>query len=285
MRLQIVGHISVAYLLVSAFEHLEPAPIRLVPAADTVVSNGPAPFFLKVRAIDARGEELSPRGRSYAVSSNGVVALPQPGVARCLRQGDAKVVARQGDLSTAMIVKCRPIANFGMPMFARLELGQAPVLPTIIAYDSSGALITEFSGTATVRDTSVLRYKDGWLTPVGVGGTRVEMDFGGVASYQPIQVVKRVLDQPIDLSAGEIRAWPLPSGRSELFMVSDSTDASATKLLLRVFSANCARGPRRAGEQHLYCIATPTSRAIVRDMRPIGARGAARATLRMWAMK
>ncbi|MBW7932757.1 MAG: hypothetical protein H3C62_03925 [Gemmatimonadaceae bacterium] len=266
-------------------EHTEPSPARLVPASRVVVANGPATFLLKVAVLNRRGDTLSPRGLRFSALDAGIVNLPHPGQARCLRQGDARVVVRQGRQAAALLVKCRPIESFGMPWLTRLEVGQSPVLPTIVAYDSSGALIDEFSGTATIRDPTVVRYAGGMLHPLRVGGTYLDIDFGGIATHLPVQVVDRVVDKSLDLAAGEIRTWPLPRGRSELILASDSTDPEARHLQLYVHSANCARSRARAAEQHWYCIGTGASRAIVTDTRRIGEPGSTRGRLTMWAMK
>jgi hypothetical protein len=264
---------------------LEPAPARILLAADTVVVNGPATFRLAVAAVDARGDTLSARGLSFRTTASGIVELPHQGEARCLRQGDATVLVQLARVSAQLEIRCRPIASFGFPNLTRLLIGQDPVLPTIVAYDSSGVRVTEFSGIARIRDSSVVRYAGGMLHPVGIGGTYLDLDFGGIATRQPIQVIRRVVSEPLAMAAGEIRTWPLPRGRSELLLASDSTDVAANRLLLHVYSANCARGSRRAGEQHWHCIGKAGSKAIVMDTRPVGTRGAVRAEFTMFAVR
>ena len=273
-----------ALVLLASLEHVQPAPARLLVAADSVVVNGPAPFLLAVAAVDARGDTLSPVSLSYRASANGVVELPHQGQARCRRQGDATVVANLAGITARMAIVCRPIATFGFPTFIRLVIGGDPVLPTFIAYDSNGARITDLAGTAHIRDSSVVRYAGGLLRPVGVGGTYLDADFTGMKTRQPILVVRRLVSERLALAGGEIRTWLLPPGRSELFLVSDSTNPAATRLVLGAFNANCARGPRRAGEQHWFCISRPGSKAVVKDTRRVGTRGAVRADFSMFAI-
>ena len=288
MRRNLRTHRSIpilALVLFGSLECVEPAPERLLLAADTVVLNGPAFFRLPVAAVDARGDTLSLRGISFRADANGVVELQRQGVVRCRRRGDATVVVNVAMVTAQFAIRCRPIDTFGMPVFSRLIVGGDPVLPTIIAYDSNGARITELAGTARIRDSSVVRYSGGLLHPVDIGGTYLDVDFGGKATYQPIQVIRRVANERLVLAAGEIRSWPLPIGRSELLLASDSTNPAAKQMLLHVYRANCARGPRRAGEQHWFCIGTAESKAVVSDTRPVGTRGAVRAEFTMFAMR
>lgn len=285
MRFEPRRFIILACALVTVLEHAEPSPARLVVSSDDVVANGPAVFLLNVTAVDRHGDTLSVRGRRFDLIDHGVVALPHPGQARCVQQGDARVLITQGGASARLTVKCRPIESFGMPGLTRLELGQSPIPPTIVAYDSTGVRITEFAGRATIRDSSVVRYVDGLLHPRRVGGTYLDVDFGGSNIHLPIQIVDRVVDKPLDLAAGEIRTWPLPHGRSELILASDSSDVRAQSLRLYVYSANCARSHQRAGEQHWFCIDSGVGRAIVRDTRRIGEPGLSGGRLTMWAMK
>jgi hypothetical protein len=274
-----------ALVLLGSLESMEPAPARLLLAADTVVMNGPASFTLLVAAVDARGDTLSARGLSFRNDASGVVELPRPGVARCRHEGDATVVVNLAGLTARVAIRCRPIAMFGMPVFTRLVLGGDPVPASFIAFDSNGKRITELAGSGRIRDPSVVRWSGGLLHPVSIGGTSLDMDFGGKSSYQPIQVIRRVVHEQLALAAGEIRTWSLPVGRSELLLASDSTNPAFTELLLLTYRANCARGPRRTGEQHWYCIGTTVSKAVVRDARPVGTRGAVRAEFTLFEMR
>ncbi|MBI5599962.1 MAG: hypothetical protein HY944_00180 [Gemmatimonadetes bacterium] len=272
-------------VLFGSLECLEPAPARLLVAADSVILNGPASFRLPIAVVDASGDTMSPRSVAFRTDANDVVELLHHGEVRCRRRGDAPVTVNLAGVSARYEIRCRPIDTFGMPFFSRLVVGGDPVLPTIVAYDSSGARVTELAGTARIRDSSVVRYSDGLLHAVDIGGTYLDVDFGGKEVHLPIQVIRRVASERLALAAGEIRSWPLPVGRSELVLASDSTNPAARQLLLLVYRANCARGARRAGEQRWHCIGTADSRAVVNDARPVGTGGAVRAEFTMFAMR
>lgn len=118
------------------------------------------------------------------------------------------------------------------------------------------------------------RFASGLLSPVGVGKFRLEMDFGGIATWLFVEVVRPVATLRISLIGGEIRTWRLPPGRFELLLRSDSAKRKAPHLVLGVYRVNCARGPRRATEQHLCCVSSGGGSVVVRNLSPVGSRSA-----------
>ena len=249
-----------------------------------MVINGPAPVRLAVAAVNARGDTLSARWLTFRASNDGVITLEKRGVVRCHRQGDASVLVSQRGRFRRLSVHCRPIYIFGLPYPTPLVLGQQPVPLQIEAFDSSHQRITELAGIVEGLDPDVVTYSGGLLHPVGFGSTNYTIDFSGVTHTYGIAVIRRLVQEPLALVAGEIRTWRLHTGRSEISLVADSMLPTASRPVLQTYRANCAQKRRRAGEQHWYCLSTGEGRLIVSNANPVGSRRIVRGELQLFEL-
>lgn len=270
-----------ATMTVAVVACTDTVPSQLLVDANPVVLNGPASYRLPVTVLNRRGDTLSNRHLTYTVSPDTTLALTGDGTIRCLRRGDAIVTVRQNALVGALVIHCRPISAFGGAIGLRLFLGQAPMAPTVSAFDQDGQPVTELRATAGALDSRVARYANGVITPLGVGKTVLRLDFGGLVLHLTIEVVRSIEDARVSLAAGEIRTWRLPPGRVEVMLREDEVHGTAHRLVLEFYRANCARVRAGPGDQHVYCVSSGSGSLVVRNPVSVGSDSALSAELRL----
>lgn len=253
-------------------------PARLV-VPDTVVVNSRKPTRLPVDVRNAAGHSVSASGLRYELVSGGQVQLSDNGVVTCSQPADAAIRVTRAELSTRVIVRCRPIRGFRLPTPVRLLTTDPPHELTVDALGLDGNPVTLLAGTAMVRDTQFVVLRKGHLYPKARGATYVDVTAGDCSIAIRIEVIERS-STPGELSpneefatalrlvGGEIRSWHIPPGRYELELVSAPTQRQ--HLVLGGTDLHCSSFPGERQRQHYSCVARGSAAVIVRHPKSAG---------------
>lgn len=256
-----------AFTLIGTLACSDRTAVRLEPVADPFVYNGSASLALPVRALSAEGA-------SVAVALHGTSEAPQVASVekdslRCLHAGDARIAVTAGTLRTSVVLQCRPIQGFGPPIRGMdLVVGGPPVPLAPQALDSSGQPVLDLRFSAISADTSVVTVQAGAVVPRGFGHANVRLDFGGIRTEEPVEVVAPVVRDSVQLVAGEHRSWKLGPGRY-LARVEDGYGRAAPGVVWRSNNANCARDSWSSSK--LHCVLSDTGAVVLFAQVPVRA--------------
>jgi len=261
-------------------------PLRLVAGrSDTVIVNSRESVPVNLRLVDSAGVARQAKGAVIRLV-RGDVELSKDGQVKCNRSSDVEIAATLGNLSTRVILLCRPIVSIGMPRVLRLAVGSPPTRLDVGAVGVDGESIDMIAGTASISDTQVATLVEGEVRAKARGVTAVEVEAGGCAIQVPIEVFEsnpksddllphQQYAESLSVSAGEIRNWRVPPGRYEISLF----DAKGAPQFLRLATheMNCAALPR--AEQQYSCIARDRASVIVHHTEPAGRGRNSRAVL------
>ena len=269
-----------------------------VGGSDTIVVNNQQPTLLPVRALDAAGREVAGAPIRFARADGASLPVTETGTVSCSRRGDFEVNAALGELTTRVVVRCRPVEYVRIPGPLQFVLGDSELsrpreLP-IEAYDSYGQPVALVGGYAEVGDTSVAVLRGLMLYPRkrGITGTLARIGdrsaMMGVHIYQGVETLtaldtvmrldptQRLVAIPLTLARGEFHRQRLPRGSWMLAMLPE--DDSSNGIRLRVEGADCTPNflntPRRFG-----CHAGPNAVLIVYRSLGKGGPSVARSNL------
>ena len=243
--------------------------IRIAVTSDTVVINGPRPVAIRAQLAHGDGR-IVPYGRLTYSSSSEMVRLSNSNQVACVHAGDAVVVISHRALRARVVVLCRPIVSFGISRaVVPLWVGGPPAPIAMTAFDSAGKPVTPLRGTMRIRDDSIARIINGRVYPIARGRTRIDMDFAGVTTSLPVEVVQRAVQDSVHLVGGKFASWRVSPGYCEVQLTFSSDNADSGGLELSVFHATCARALVNRG-QHYFCVLREGSSLIVRNSKPIG---------------
>jgi hypothetical protein len=196
------------------------------------------------------------------------VQVSADGRVTCVRDGDASITASHAQLARDVFVRCRRIRNFAPLAFEELIAGDVPQSPVIRAFGDDGTPVTLLHASASVRDTSVARIRDGRVYPVARGKTAITLDFGGVSTAVVVEVDDRVIETPVRLVGGEFASWRLPPGWFDIRLDTPAGASAAGALQLVAYHANCAHA--LSDGEHYYCIAKDNASVVVRNPAAAG---------------
>lgn len=205
-------------------------PARLVAGtADTMVVNSTRRVSVPVRVLDAKGRVLDSTGAGARFRWLSGLALPvsDSGAVTCTQRGDALVRVTRGDLTTNLLVRCRPVASLRLAGPVSLVLGDSAQDLPILALGADGMPVDLLAGEANIVDSSVATLeRRGTLRilPRATGATLVEVLVGGRSARAGVHVYERVstldglrpeqrlVSVPLRLTSGEMHRWPLRAG-------------------------------------------------------------------------
>jgi hypothetical protein len=248
---------------------VDSGPATLVVDVDPLLLNGPGRVAIPARLVSARGETLEAPLIAATPSADSIVAT-EPGALRCLRRGDAVLALEAGKLRDSVRIQCRPVVSFAPPLATvDLEVGGAAQPIPIVGFGPDGEQVPELRFSARPADTTVARVINGEIAPVGLGSTRITLDFGGLTTAVSAYVVMPVLVDTVVLAPGEYRTWPLPLGRSRISAHAVDGSFAPTGAELQSSRANCAPDPRQ--RETIHCVVKEEGLVVVRAVRSLAA--------------
>jgi len=197
-------------ILMLACSDSAPARIDYAAPPDTIVNS----TFMQLGAtvVNAKGKPVGGESVKYAVVPEGILEVSASGEMRCMKAGDTTLVLTGAGLTVDVPLKCRIPTEIQVPESLSLVLRSkpAPLQPKVLG--EGGRLMKDVPVEITSSDPAVVAVEGGKLKPVAVGRARVKAAVGTIASVVPVEVVDRVVSEPLLLRDGAQRSWPLTDG-------------------------------------------------------------------------
>ena len=166
---------------------------------------------LNAWVVNKKGERLG-GSVAYAAPPAGVVEVSSTGTLQCLTTGDATLTLTSAGLSQPVTVKCRIPTEISAPRELELTLGAGPVALHPRALGEGGSPLEGVPVEVTSSDPSVVSVSSGKASPVAVGKARLRAAVDEIAAVIPVNVVEKIVSQPLSLRNGAKRDWTLQPG-------------------------------------------------------------------------
>lgn len=228
--------LAVALLSLSCAD-TTPAKITFT-APPAVILSGKA-FPLNASLVNKKDETLPGQAVTCSATPADVLEISTSGTLRCLKTGDATVTLAGGSLSGAvagggadstvagggvdgavaggglsqsLAVKCRLPTEIAMPQDLQLILGSAPVPLHARALGEGGRELEDVPVQVTSSDPSVVAVEGDAARAVAVGRARLRASVEEIAAVAPVEVIEKVVSEPLALADGARRSWKLQPG-------------------------------------------------------------------------
>jgi hypothetical protein len=151
--------------------------VRLDVPSDTLVINTTLWTAIPGRAVSSDG---SVANASVTYSSDDTVLLATRGnAAACHDNGVTNIRLRTIRDEARIVVHCRLVRHFGPPQVVELIAGGPGVPLAITTYDADGNEMNGISLPVTVRDTSVIKLRNGMVYGIRPGATGITTGSSG----------------------------------------------------------------------------------------------------------
>ena len=259
----------VALLFTSACK--EP-PSRLVAGvSDSVVVSSRRPVLIPMRVFDASGHTLQTTGVRYSRTSGVPVPVSAAGKVTCTQSGDAIVRASLGEVTTSVLVLCRPVRDVRSLRMMNLVVGDPAQELPFEAVGMDGHPVTLLTGQITVGDSTIATVEGPRVRARAQGSTELTMRVGDRLAFASVHVYERVptpegirpgqhVAVPVRLAGGEMRRWRLSASPEPYFltMLPDSDEQQMPGLA--IVGASCGRG---MDAHSFFCLAQHDASVIV----------------------
>jgi hypothetical protein len=254
-------------------------PARLVIdsryVTDGFIVNSVGPVRMSMKVLDSAGHALGSTGVRFGWISGTPEAVTANGVITCKQAGDATVRASLGEVTTSVLVHCRPLHDVRTPAMINLVAGDPPLDIPFEAVGMDGRDVTLLAGRINVGDTTIVSLEGQRMRPRAAGSTGVTVSFGDRGAFMSIEVYERAhsleeilpgqhLAIPVTLLDGEMHRWRLPASRENYFVMILPDTAGHQTPALAIAGANCIR----AIDGHsFYCLALHDASVIAYHSR------------------
>lgn len=144
---------------------------RIVVPAETLTVNTTVWTDLGVRVVTRDGGPA--REPMTFQSADTALLTARAGAVSCHDDGTTDVRIATSGLQATVQVRCHLVRRFGPPRTVLLTVGDPPVPFEIEAYDGAGRLMRGARLRVTVRDTAIIRMRDGMVTGLRPGGASI----------------------------------------------------------------------------------------------------------------
>ncbi|HEY4133367.1 MAG TPA: hypothetical protein VGM50_22300 [Gemmatimonadaceae bacterium] len=163
--------------------------------ANDIVINYFSAVQLPIRALDARGRTVSKAAIRFEPFSESAIDIAAGGVATCHAKGDAMVHASINDVTSLVVVHCRPVSTIhATPTRFDFVQGDQPRPIHVEALDSRSVVVGDARGSVGIVDTSVAAVRHGLIAPQGPGATQLTVAVGDARASATVvvhELVKR----------------------------------------------------------------------------------------------
>jgi hypothetical protein len=206
-----------------------------VPAQITFTAPPPVIVSGKTVRLDAalvnkKDEPLAGQAVTYSATPAGVLEVSATGALRCLQSGDATLTlaaggqssaaggaapggaAAGGGLTQSLAVKCRLPTEIALPQDLQLVLGGHPVALRPRVLGDGGLELQDVPIQITSSDPSVVAIEGDAARAVAVGRARLRVAVEEIAAVAPVEVIEKIVSEPLALADGARRSWKLDPG-------------------------------------------------------------------------
>ena len=245
-----------------------------------VFGNGES--FLPVHLVASGGEEVALRTARIHVENPAVVEVRDSTV-RCLALGLTRLHVRWRGKAVAMDLGCRPMPRQVLPNSSlTLDVTDEPRAFRYYAQWENGKYERIIPVRVDSIDTGVVRIDGDSLRAVGVGRTKLAIDFGGIRVLQYVQVTERLAQDTVPYTPRAFRRWDLADGLYALTVKRSPPRLGATGYEIITEGARCARATD--DENTVFCSVKDTGSVSVYSVATDRRRAREYATVDLWRL-
>ena len=202
-----------------------------------ITFNAPPPVIvsgntveLKAAVVNKKDQPIAGKAVTYSAAPADVLEVSPTGTLRCLKTGDAALtLAPEGQAGTAAVggatggggvaqtlaIKCRLPTEIALPQDLRLVLGSKPerLQARVLG---NGVEMQDVPLEITSSDPSVVVIEGDVAKPVAIGRASLRAAADQVFGVAPVEVVERIVSEPLALADGARRAFKLEPGEYEV---------------------------------------------------------------------
>ncbi len=156
-----------------------------------------------------------------------------------------------------------------MPGELQLVLGGAPVALHARALGEGGRALSDVPVRITSSNPSVVTVDGDAAKPVSVGRARLQASVDAITAVTPVEVVEKVVSEPLVLPDGAARAWTLRQG-DYLVTVDMKSDVKVSQgVTVSWAGAGCENQPERPSHR-FRCNVVDSATMTVTNPKQIG---------------
>ena len=204
--------IALVALLVLALSCADrtPAKFNLDPPPTAVTNT--SYFSLHASVVNKKGEAIEGLSPAYSAGPPDILEVSANGNLRCAKTGDATLTLSAGGLSERVALKCRIPTEIAVLQEMQLVLGSAPTALQARALGEGGRPLDDVKVEVTSSDLSVVTVESDKVKGVAVGRAHLQVATGGLTAMTQVEVVEKVLSEPLTLRDGASRSFTLQPG-------------------------------------------------------------------------
>jgi hypothetical protein len=166
-------------------------------------------FSLNASVLNKKDETIGGLAPAYSAAPADVLEVSSDGNLRCARTGDATLTLSAGGLSQPVALKCRIPTEINVPPELQLVIGAAPSVLHPRVLGEGGTSMDDVKVDLASSDPSIFTVEGDAAKGVAVGKARLQASLGGLTSVTPVEVVEKVVSEPLTLRDGASRSFPL----------------------------------------------------------------------------
>ena len=201
--------IAVAFLsaLALACADKTPATFKYDPPPAAVTNTNY--FSLHVSVVNKKGETIASQSPTYSGGPADVLEVSASGNLRCAKTGNATLTLSAGGLSEPVALKCRVPTEITVPAELHVVIGAPPTALNPRALGEGGKPLDGVTVEVTSSDPSIATVDGDKVKGVAVGKARLQSSLGGITSVTPVEVLEKVVSEPVTLREGASRSFTL----------------------------------------------------------------------------
>ncbi|MBI1950232.1 MAG: hypothetical protein HYS34_02580, partial [Acidobacteria bacterium] len=267
-----------------------PARITFTAPPPVIVSG--KTLVIKAALVNRKDEPIAGKAVAFSAAPADVLEVSATGTLRCLKTGDATLtLAPAGGAGTAaagtasggasagsgavetLAVKCRLPTAIVLPQDLRLVLGSKPVPLHPRVLGDGGIEMQDVPLEITSSDPSVVAIEEDAAKPVAVGRARLRAAAEEIAGVAPVEVVERIVSEPLALADGARRAFRLEPGEYEVTVDMKSADRITQGVTVAWEGAACDPQPEKPSHRFRCRVNEPATMTVANPAQiGLGAR-------------
>ena len=259
-----------------------PAKISFTAPPPVIVSGNTVE--LRAALVNKKDEPISGKAVTYSAAPADVLEVSGTGTLRCLKTGDAALTmapaggagaaavggaTAAGSVVQTLAIKCRLPTGIEVPQDLRIVLGSKPSpIPTRVLGDG-GVEMPEVPLEITSSDPSILAIEGGLAKPVAVGRVKVRAAADQIVGVAPVDVIEKMVSEPLELADGARRAFKLEPGEYEVTLDMKSAARITQGVTVAWEGAGCDPQPEKPAH-HFRCRVNEPATMTVANPAQIG---------------
>ena len=267
-----------------------PAKITFTPPPPVIVSG--KTLEIKAALVNKKDEPIAGKAVAFSAAPGDVLEVSATGTLRCLKTGDATLtLAPAGGAGTAAVgnasggaaggdsvmqtlaIKCRLPTEIVLPQDLRLVLGGKPVPLHPRVLGDGGVEMQDVPLEITSSDPSIVAIEGDAARPVAVGRARLRATVEEIAAVAPVEVVERIVSEPLALADGARRAFRLEPGEYEVTLEMQSAARITQGVTVAWEGAACDPQPEQPSHRFRCRVNEPATMTVANPAQiGLGAR-------------